>query len=79
MNLLNQTKVVVITSVLERHRNQDRKGGASLRGELVANDDSSSELHTAIIGKSFMLKAELIPESHKMSNQSVLKQAFSKN
>jgi len=74
MNLLNQVKVVVVASTLERHWNHDRGGGTGLRDEPVANDNSSRKE-----GESSLLKAKLIPRSYGMLNSLVMKEIFFRN
>ena len=59
------------TSTRELHRNHGG-GGAGLRDEPTASDDSSTKAHTITRGESSLLKIDLIIGSHEMSNSSVM-------
>ena len=59
------------TSTRELHRNYGG-GGAGLRDEPTASDDSSTKAHTTTRGESSLLKTDLIIGSHEMSNSSVV-------
>jgi len=48
-------------------------GGAGLRGGSVVKDGSSIKTQIVDRGASFLLKTELIPGSHRMSNSSVMR------